>query len=187
MKKHVNETQYAKASAYKAMLDETFRAGNLAQFVEWITDGEVLALTNLLANRRVRVFPRTFASKITGLLDGGYQARLMDKERLKMKLLIEPTDTYIYGCDCGELLGGGTMPRPPQEHLNDETKPIPIWFDIHGNFVEPMWRKILSAVLTMISLRSVITTRELKRCFTPSLEGFELRLVVEWLVKAGGY
>ena len=189
LKKSLDGDHFAKAAAFKVRIDEAFIKGETLTFSYHADDGEALALTNLVAALRIRLVPQQVPGNKFGLLDGSYRTRFMDKSLLHFDLSIQPTESYIVGNPLVPL------PPPPQEHLEygadgavDQEGglllPTPVWFDIHENFVSVMWYKALAAVLTIVSMRSGVTFAELQRCVKPSLQRYELVLMLDWLVEA---
>lgn len=180
-KKTLHEPHFSKAVAYKAQMDEAFsKPGASVPFTYIASDGESLALINLVAHQRVRLVPRNVPNNRFGLMDGSYRTRFMDKARLHFDLDVVPTNDYIFG----NPLLSSPLPPPPR-HPDDQEgrRPIPVWYDIHGNFVPIMWKKVLMAVSTLVSMRSGIHLKELRRCLKTSLEEWELKLVLDWLVQ----
>lgn len=179
LRKPLDETHFAKAAAYKNRLDQAFQgpSGRLTLSYQ-AEDGEMLAVINLVANKYVELIPRNLQASRFGLMDGSYLTRFMDKSRLHFDLDIIPTASYPYGNPLLPLAA-----PPPQAHLVDDRLPIPVWYDIHGNFVGVMWKKVLAAVLATTSMRSGITLSELQRCTRPSLQAYELTWLMDWLVQ----
>ena len=180
MRKGIDEKQYAAAAAYKLRMDDLFRRGEPCMYSYIASDGETLAVLNLVAQRRVRLQARNVPHNKFGLMDGSYRTRFMDKQRLRFGIEVVPTEGYYV--EGNPLLTH--LPAPPHKHLTDETVPIPVWFDIHGNFVPIMWRKVLAAVLNALTVRAGTTVSELARVFRQSVEKHELELLLDWLVAA---
>ena len=191
MKTDLDVTHYAKAAAYKVRLDEAFQAGLPFTVPYHANDGEVMAVMNLLAYGRVRLIPVNPPLNRFGLTDGDYRTRFMDRSRLHFEVEVQRTDTYMFGLDpLGHL-----PPIPSYSHIDvdidddpqqePKQKPIPIWYDIHGNLVTVMWYKVLAAVLTLLATRSAATLHELSRYLKRSLDVYELTLVLHWLIEAG--
>lgn len=179
-KKTLDEPRFNVALAYKAKMDEAFKKpGGSVPFTYYASDGESLALLNLIAHKRVRLVPRNVPMNRFGLMDGSYRTRFMDKSRLHFEMDVVATDDYIFG---NPLLSSPLPPAPrPDDH--DGRPPIPVWYDIHGNFVPVMWKKVLMAVMSVVSMRTGINLKELRRCLKPSVEEWELKLVMKWLVE----
>ncbi|KAI9845504.1 MAG: hypothetical protein M1837_004843 [Sclerophora amabilis] len=179
MKKTLDESHFAQAAEYKAALDASFREEGFAPFSYLARDAQVLAVMNLVAHRRVHLVPRNPPMDRFGLTDGSYRTRFMDKSRLQFEMEIRPSPIYVYGCPLQQEL-----PSPPDQHLREENLPIPLWYDIHGNFVAVMWKKALGAVLSVIATRPGVDLQEIERAVRPGLEDWELELLLAWMVEA---
>ncbi|KAI9801614.1 MAG: hypothetical protein M1825_003293 [Sarcosagium campestre] len=181
LKRPLEEKHFKSAAEYKAGLDQTFSTGTSTSAVSYFAgDGEVLALINLLASGQVRLLPGNIPSDKFGLMDGSYKTRFMDKSRLAVSLSVQATPTYTYSR--GNAL---RLTPPPQQHLVDENLPVPIWFDLHGNFMLAMWYKALAAVLSILATRPGLTLISMQRLMKPSLRQWELGLIVDWMVQVG--
>lgn len=180
LRKHLGEKQFSSAIKYKTILDEKFCAGETVM-LDWAADdGEMLAITNLQAHGRIRTVGRDIPSNKFGLNDGNYQTKQMDKHRLLFDIEIVPTPSYVYGRDLGilEILSAAENAPPKSEAL-------PIWYGISGKLIPIYWRKVVIGVLGTMSLRPAIRISELGRIFTPALVEWEIRMLVDWLVRIG--
>jgi len=183
LKMNLEVTHFHQAVAYKFSLDRSFAEHGMATHSYHASDGDALALTNLLAHHRVTIHARNPPREKFGLTDGGYKTRFMDKSRLHFDVGIRPSPTYLYG---NPLL---PLPPPPQHHLAHPhlslDARIPAWFDIHGNLVPVMWEVALAACLAALALRPGMSAWELAKAFRGSLEAWEVEQVLEWMVGAG--
>jgi hypothetical protein len=177
LKKHISDTQFVRARMFKLELDSAFVERSYAEVPFLARDGDMLALNNLISHGRVELVSSNLPDIKSGLIEG-YVTRHIDKKRLRFEMKIKPTGSYIYG---NPLI---PLPHPPCGHLGDDTKPIPLWYDIHGNFVAVMWWKVLAAVTSMLALRPGIGIDEAVKSLRPAVEEWELRLLMEWLVRA---
>ncbi|KAH0555998.1 hypothetical protein GP486_006059, partial [Trichoglossum hirsutum] len=177
LKKHISDTQFVRAGTFKLELDSAFVERGWAEVPFLARDGDMLALNNLISHGRVELVSENLPDIKSGLIEG-YVTRHIDKKRLRFEMKIKPTDGYIYGNPLVPL------PHPPCGHLGDDTKPIPLWYDIHGNFVAVMWWKVLAAVMSVLALRPGIGVGEAVKSLKPAVEEWELRLLMEWLVRA---
>ncbi|KAI9834287.1 MAG: RNA polymerase III transcription initiation factor complex subunit [Phylliscum demangeonii] len=192
LKKAFKESALIQAAIFKTQIDQAFRDTGIMRVSYNAGDGENLALTNMVASQRVRLVACNVPANAYGLLDGGYRTRFMDKERLFFDVDVVPTDTYEYGNPIDSPLPPAPMSDPARhattldgtEAAGEPFLPIPLWFDIYGNFIPLLWRKVLAAVLSILIMRTGITTPELHRCLRPSLYLFDLEMVLDWLVQA---
>lgn len=181
LRKHLDEKHLTQAAAFKAGLDAKLRAGEVVM-VEWAAnDGDVLAITNLQAHGRIKLEPKGVPMNRFGLTGGGYQTKKMDKAQLLFSMQIIPTDKYIFDDDL-----------PILEKLTENFEPprgikgaIPMWYDIAENLIPTWWKKTLCVVLGMLAMRPGIEIKELVRLFNPAIEGWEMRLLLEWGVRVG--
>jgi hypothetical protein len=177
LKKHITDAQFVRARLFKSELDSAFAERGFAEVPFLARDGDMLALHNLLSHGRVKLDCTNLPDIKSGLIEG-YVTRHIDKKRLRYDLKVRPTDSYIYSNPLTPL------PHPPCSHIGNNTQPIPIWYDIHDNFVAVMWWKVLAAVMSMLALRPGITIEEAARALKPSVEEWELKLLMDWMVSA---
>ncbi|KAI9794962.1 MAG: RNA polymerase III transcription initiation factor complex subunit [Piccolia ochrophora] len=178
MRKPLDEHHFDRAVCHKAKLDMAFAQGQMTEYSSMADDAEVMVTMNLLAGGQVRLVVGNQPADRFGLLKNSYKSRNMDKSLLFMSLKVRPTSAYVYGNPLSPF------PPPPRRHLEDESLPVPLWYDIHGNFVAALWRKALAAVLAVVAVRAGVTEDELATTLRPSLQGWELRLIMDWLVAA---
>jgi hypothetical protein len=181
LRNHLDETHLTQAAAFKASLDTKFHAGEVVT-VEWTAkDGEILAITNLQAYGRIKVEPKGVPMNRFGLTGGGYQTKRMDKANLRFELQILPTPSYIFDADL-PILSALTSDHSPPLGIAGA---IPIWFDIGENLIPAMWKKVLCVVLATIAMRPGAVLMELVRIFSPALEEWEMRILIEWGLRVG--
>jgi hypothetical protein len=181
LRKHLNEKHLTQAAEYKASLDAKLRAGEIVK-VDWMAnEGEILALTNLQANGRIKLEPQGVPMNRFGLTNGDYQTKKMDKARLRFAMQIIPTDKYIFDEDL-PILDKLTENFEPPRGIKGA---IPMWYDIAENVNPNWWKKTLSVVLSMMALRPGAEVKDLVRLFKPTLEEWEMRLLIEWGLRVG--
>ncbi|KAL2837854.1 hypothetical protein BJY01DRAFT_39935 [Aspergillus pseudoustus] len=152
-------------------------------------DGDILALINLLFEGRITVSPRDPPRDKFGLTEGGYLTRMMNKDKLRFSLDVRPVmDRYLTGNPVSEK--ASTLPPPCPRHLTiGETltipEKIPLWFDIHGGFIQVLWDQAVSAVLGCVAARPGITPSNVSSMVRPTLGAWEIELLLAWLVEAG--
>lgn len=196
-KRPIEPSQLKNAAAYKQYLDAVFNsttdtAARRVGIAYDAADSMVLAVTNLVAHRRVRLVPRLpevdndvskRGPKLSkwGFTSGNYKTTKMDRENLHFGIDIVPTDTYIFGYPLAPLW---ERLAPPAPHLTDPTLEIPLWYDIHGRFMGDWWEKLLAAVLCILATRPGTNISTLVESFKGFVARWDLELVVDWLVKA---
>jgi len=181
LRKHLDETHLTQAVVFKASLDAKLRSGEVVM-VEWAAkDGEILAITNLQAHGRIKLEPKGVPMNKFGLTGGGYQTKKMDKAALHFDLQILPTDSYLYDANIPILAALTPEFWPPRGIAGA----IPVWYDIAENLIPAMWKKVVSIVLATIAMRPGAMLKELVRIFTPALEEWEMRILIDWGLRVG--
>ena len=178
LKKNLQSTHFHRAAAYKQQLDHDFEGKGFSNYSYTAEDGDMIAIVNLQAHKRIKVVPINVPMNEWGQTDGGYETRRMDKRRLNFSLELRPSPTYVYGNPLQPL------PAPPSQHLQESMAKIPLWYDIQGSLVPVMWEMVLAAVVAVLAMRPGIGASELEIVMRPAMEAWELQLVLEWLVHA---
>jgi transcription factor C subunit 3 len=178
-RKKFDTAQFRRAVSFKRRLDDKFDEESSVLIPYEASNGDILATLNMLAFGRITVRAKNPPMKKFGLTDGGYRTRLMDKSRLNFDVEIHRTATYITGNPISPL------PSPPCQHLNDPMAKIPLWYDIHGEFVLVMWDMLLAATMSILNMRLSVTAAEIAHSLRPSTETWEIELLLEWMVRAG--
>lgn len=181
MKKRLSASQFYRAAAFKRKLDTDLLAKGSVEFCYTAENGDLLAVLNMLAHKRISVKPKNPPMEKFGLIDGSYVTRRMDKSRLNFDVEIQMEPSYAIGNPLFPL-----QPAPSQ-HLEDPMAKIPVWYDIHDNFIPIMWEMALTATMVILAMRPGVTALEMERSMRPSLGAWELEMILEWMVqvKAG--
>jgi transcription factor C subunit 3 len=146
-------------------------------------DGDVLAVLNLAAHGRITMRTRGTPKKAFGLVEEGYKTRFMDKELLLFTVELRPSDHYVEG--------NPMLPYPPlpgclpasTTDWNDTTR-LPAWIDINGAVVQVIWDLALTAVMAVLAVRPSVSVKYVERWVRPSLEAWEIQMIMGWLVDA---
>ncbi len=178
LKRNLTANHFTRALAYKEQLDRNFAEQGSAPYSFTADDGDVLAIINMIANKRITLVPIDVPAHRWGLTDGGYESRQMDKRKLNFNIQIHPLPAYIEGSPLSPL------PQPPCQHLHDANSKIPLWYDIHDQFVPVMWDMALAAVLALLAVRPGINASVIEQGLRPAMEEWEIGWVLEWLVSA---
>ena len=182
LQKNILPTDFHRAAAYKALLDQELALNGRANYSPHAENGDVMAVLNLVAARRVTLVTKDVPMNKMGHTNGDYQTRQMDKTRLFCSVEIRPLPSYIPG---NPLI---PLPPPPAYHLSPADRnikqKIPLWYDIHGHFVPSMWETVLAAILTVLAARPGINKDEVEKAMRPALEAWECEWVLDWLVNA---
>jgi len=178
IKRHMEELIYLQAVAFKRALDSCFKKGETAEVSFHASDGDTMALMEMVVNGSIRIRPIKVPGTKMGVIKG-YTTRRMDKRILEHPVTIEPTDTYVYGLPLPSLTQAAkkTLPAPKG--------PVPIWYDIHDNLIPLMWKKCLAAVLSAVMLRAGVSAEDMARVLKPVMATWEIREIAEALVDAG--
>lgn len=117
-----------------------------------------------------------------GILDGQYQTRYMNKDRIIFGLSLIPTGKYIYDSQHPtlQILYDGTHSLPLEVD-----GALPIWVDINGNLIRETLRTVLIAMFSVVGLRAGIPSSELLRILSPAMEMWELKVLIDWCVSIG--
>ncbi|MCJ1465758.1 RNA polymerase III transcription initiation factor complex subunit [Pseudocyphellaria aurata] len=177
-RKKLEPSHFHRAVAYKRELDESFWKHDSIKLSWSAENGDVMAVMNMLAHGRLMVKPKNPPINKFGFTNGGYQTRRMDKSLLNFEVELRIRPTYITGNPLSPL------PPLPCAHLQDPMAKIPLWYDIHGNPVHVMWELALAAVLTILSKRPGVAAETVLMSVKPSLDLWELELMLEWMVQA---
>lgn len=191
LRKNLLPAHFHRATSYKRILDREIIEKGCADYSYTAGDGDVLAILNLIAHKRIVVVPVNPPLNKWGLTDGGYETRQMDKGRLNFTVEIRPLPAYLHGSPLHPL------PPPPAPYVqqsvdlsgpgdNDDAKPkIPLWYDINDTLVPVMWDMALAAVMAVLAVRPGVSAAEIEKTVRPSLETWEIGEILEWMVKAG--
>ena len=132
-----------------------------------MNDGSVMALLNLIANRRITLDKSEYVSSVVP----GYRTRSMEKAMIDFPITISSTELYYYKPTITPL------PPPAVNSANWKEEPVRLWYDIMGNLVHGMWRKCCAAVLGTVVTRPGIRDAEMVRVLLPGLTMAEVETV----------
>ena len=178
LRKKIDVSQFHRAAAFKHNLDEELSKQESVVLSYAAANGDMIAVLNMAAHQRITIKPKNPPMEKFGLTDGGYMTRRMDKSRLNFDVELCEGINYIQGNPLSPL------PPPPCQHLEDPTAKIPLWYDIHGKLVKVMWAMALAATMTVLAMRPGVTALEIESSVKPSLEIWELNLILDWMVQA---
>ena len=179
LKKNIQLVHFKCAAAYKDQLDDEFAEKGRAMHSPLADDGEMLAVLNLVAHRRITAVAIDPPMEKWGMVDGGYETRRMDKRRLDFGIELRPLPSYISGNPLYPL------PSPPKQHLEDPMAKIPLWYDIHGSLLPVMWELALAAVIAVLAIRPGVGVEEIEKNVRPAMELWEVKRMLNWMVEAG--
>jgi hypothetical protein len=182
LRKHVKETAFLEAVAFKKLLDETFLNGSGEGVkADYMADeGTLMCITQLQAHGRVKLIPVGVPMNKFGLMGGGYEPRKLSKGKLRFEMFVHPTDSYIFDID-NDVLRGFFDRVPPR----GDSGAIPVWYGVSEMVIKDIWKKILVAVSQIVALRTGVTVNGLAKIFKPVLEEWETKLLLEWGAEVG--
>ena len=178
LKRNLTANHFKRALAYKERLDRTLAEQGSAPYSYTADDGDVLAIINMLANKRITLVPINVPAHRWGLTEKGYESRQMDKRKLNFNIEIRQLPAYVEGSPLSPL------PPPPCQHLQDARSKIPLWYDVHDQLVPVMWDMARAAVLSLLAVRPGINANVIEQGLRPAMEEWEIEWVLEWLVSA---
>ncbi|KAH8805730.1 hypothetical protein F5884DRAFT_800375 [Xylogone sp. PMI_703] len=182
LRKHITESMFVEAANYKFFLDQSFRSGNeCVRFDYFANEGTVMCVVNLQAQGRVKLIGVNVPNDKFGLTDGGYETRKLDKSKYRFDMDIYPTDSYMFDSDNPALKKLAEYPCPGAGKRGE----LPLWLDIQEKMIDSLWKKTIAGVFGIISLRAGIDVAGLTRVFSPALESWEIRRLMEWGVEIG--
>jgi transcription factor C subunit 3 len=173
--------KYDEAAAFKATLDATFRRKETLTVPYTLTDGAVMALTNLNGSGRVRLVPVDVPDIPYGFEPGNYESRKYPKSYYHFGLEVIPTERYLYDEEI-ELLAAMATAELPSESLSGE---VPQWIDFFGESNYQIWSEILGAFCFSFATRGPMTNEGICSALRPILEPFEAHLITQWGKKIG--
>ncbi|KAL4968343.1 putative TFIIIC transcription initiation factor complex subunits Tfc3 [Aspergillus stella-maris] len=190
----IEATELRRASKFKTnTLDPALTSKGVYSVRFDAEDGDILAIINLFFSGHVTLKPRDAPRDKFGLTEGGYLTRMMNKDKLRFPIDVYPVKSkYGTGNTIAETASSRPPPCPPRIPVSISTGPplslperFPLWIDIHGNFISILWELSLAAVLGTVAMRPGISAGKTAGMIRPTLAGWEVELVLEWLCGAG--
>ncbi|CZR67667.1 uncharacterized protein PAC_17566 [Phialocephala subalpina] len=185
LRRHLKEDLFIEAVTYKRWMDQQFRSGVPALAVDYMgNEGTVMALTSLQAAGRISIECMNVPMEKFGLMEEGYETKKIPREKLTFDMVIKPTSTYIYDDENTALQKIMSTP-PPNEDREDEDGKIAAWYGISRKVILELWKRVIMGVSQTLALRAGINIAGLTKIFSPTLEAWELRLLMDWGVEVG--
>jgi hypothetical protein len=135
-------------------------------------------MTSLQAAGRVRVEGVDIPKNRWGLGgdETGYETRKIKKTASRWEMDMYPTETYMLNEDIRQLESFQSV-QPPRGSQRGE---IPAWYGITDHPISDLWGRILVAVSGVVALRTGVSQKELRKLFRPTLEEWEIELLLQW-------
>ncbi|KMQ45533.1 hypothetical protein HL42_3815 [Trichophyton rubrum] len=186
-------TQLKQASSFKTEVLDPALLSEGCYYVKYdAADGDIIALLNLASKGHVVLVPRDPPRNKYGLTEGGYLTRLMDKEKLRFNVEVHPAHgRYLYGNPISQALKETPIPKgdlgnfPISSESLTLMPKVPLWFDVHSQYVKIVWELVLSSVLGVLVARPAIAAKGITRMLEPCLAEWETLLVLDWLADVG--
>lgn len=185
-KRTIESTILRRAAYYKTtILDPKLKDDGSCEVNYAADDGDILALINLAAARRISLHPRDPPRDKFGLTDGGYITRKMDRSRVRFTIDIRPLPGYVYGNPIQERSSSLPPPAPPPSTEPGLPPKMPLWIGIHGQLVPQIWDMAIASVIGCVAMRQGLSAEVICRMIQPALNGWEAELLLGWLAQVG--
>ncbi|KAJ5166011.1 hypothetical protein N7492_006307 [Penicillium capsulatum] len=188
-KRAIDRDQLRRAVEFKTeTLDPQLRETGSFSLDYHATDGDILALINLIANGRIELWPLDPPRRKFGLLNGSYLTRQMDKSLLRFEVEIRAHPSYVYGNPVKERVQEVPAPSAPALEGSESQRKIPLWYAIHdgyGPLLPGYWERALASVLGCVDARPGASAQEISRMTRPILGAWEIELLLDWLTEVG--
>ena len=171
------------AARYKQKLDEAFLRGEVVDVDYLGDDGSYMCISHLQACGHILITEYDVPMDPMGLGDDlhPYDTKRLPVTKIRWKMSMQPTPSYLYDEDNRHLATLQTSAAP----LPADSPALPVWYTILGELFPEMWKRVICAVNATIVQRTGISTKSLGIVFTPTLELWELKLLLKWGHKAG--
>lgn len=189
-KRPIESTQLRRAAWFKtSVLDPGLRDNGVAEVDYTAEDGDILALINLYAERKIMLKPREPPRDKYGLTDGSYLTRQIDREKFRFGVDILPVrDSYKFGNPIATAMSNLPPPSlsPPLTPTIPTTEQrIPLWLDIHTTFFKLLWDLVCAAVVGCVATRPGISARGVAGMMRPAVGAWEVGLLLGWMEGVG--
>lgn len=171
---------------------EHFRVADTLSLIPTAQDVEYLVLTEMVAQGFIQPAielpernddPEAPYPKLTIWSYGGfnYETKTGNVNNLKFPLSYQKTD--VYTDDHG--LKPIPIPKEPRLFPHEPGRRIPIWMDIHDNFLEDVWDMVLRSLLHLLVYRSGATSQTFEEAHGKKMWAWEIDMVLAWAEKVG--
>ncbi|KAG9235223.1 hypothetical protein BJ875DRAFT_459649 [Amylocarpus encephaloides] len=139
-------------------------------------EGTIMCITSLQAVGQLKLEAKNVpGDKMYGLTGDDQDVRRIPREKLYFDLDLLFTSLYVPNNRISVL---NTLPRT--RPARPDGPEIPIWMSITGRLLPKMWKDVFSTVSQTMALRSGISTKGLRETFRPSLEEWEIKMLLRW-------
>ncbi|KZZ89911.1 B-block binding subunit of TFIIIC [Moelleriella libera RCEF 2490] len=179
--KMAQSSKYDEAASFKLTLDTAFREGGPFTIPYTLTDGAMMALTNLNAAGRIKLIAMDLPNIPFGFEPGNYESRKYSKSYYHFGLQVVPEETYLFNEDIRVL----TTARNASPPLSGHDGELPQWVDIFGKPNRARWSNIVGAFCFAMATRGSMGIEGICSALSPVLERFEARLILSWGQEVG--
>ncbi|PWI66472.1 hypothetical protein PCL_05170 [Purpureocillium lilacinum] len=179
--KMAQTAKYDEAAAFKAQLDDAFRSQGSMAVAYTLSEGAVMALTNLNGAGRVRLVPVGLPDIPLGFEPGNYESRKYPKSYYHFGIDAVPTESYKFNEEI-DVLRVALADGPPTGRSGGE---LPQWVDFFEASNVQLWSEILGAFCFAFAIRGAMTREGICRALHPTLDEFEAQLIMDWGRRTG--
>lgn len=180
LSKMAQNSKYDAAAAFKTKMDASFRQLEKMRIPYTISDGAMMALTNLNASGRIKLVATNLPNIPFGFEPGNYESRKYPKSYYHFGLEAVPSENYLYNHQISLLRI--TRQKGPPRGTREE---LPQWIDFFGEPNTQRWSEILGAFCFTMATRGCMDIEGICTALSPVLDEFEARLIVDWGKETG--
>ncbi|KAF5126148.1 hypothetical protein E5D57_010843 [Metarhizium anisopliae] len=179
--KMAQKSKYDEAAAFKTKMDNAFRKQGKMRIPYTLSDGAMMALTNLNASGRIKLVSTNLPYIPFGFEPGNYESRKYPKSYYHFGLEAVPAEIYLYNEQIDELRVACEKGPP----AGDPSKELPQWVDFFGEPNNQRWSEILGAFCFSLATRGSMDTDGIRSTLNPILDEFEVQLIARWGKETG--
>ncbi|KAG8413264.1 hypothetical protein J3458_012848 [Metarhizium acridum] len=181
LNKMAQKSKYDEAAAFKTKMDNIFRKQGKMRIPYTLSDGAMMALTNLNASGRIKLVSTNLPYIPFGFEPGNYESRKYPKSYYHFGLEAVPAEIYLYNEQI-DVLRVASEKGPP---AGDPSKELPQWVDFFGEPNNQRWSEILGAFCFSLATRGSMDTDGIRSTLNPILDEFEVQLIIRWGKETG--
>ncbi|TWU77495.1 hypothetical protein ED733_007153 [Metarhizium rileyi] len=181
LSKMAQSKKYDDAAAFKTKMDAFFRKQERMRISYTLSDGAMMALTNLAASGRIKLESTDLPNIPLGFEPGNYESRKYPKSYYHFGLEAMPTESYLYNEQIHSLQVACEKGPP----VGDTSGELPQWVDFFGEPNQQRWSEILGAFCFSLATRGSMDTDGICSALSPVLDEFEARLIEHWGKETG--
>ena len=178
--KKLEVAHFQRAAMFKREIDRALAGDRKMLVPQTVEDAFAIAIQNMQAHRRISLTAENPPMEKFGVGGfGNYRSRQIPFEKYDFDVGIQATDAYVEG---NPLL---PLPNPLTTSQSEaEREKIPLWCDINGDVMEDLWMIAVAAVMAILVIRPGVSIHEIEALLGPTLELWEIQVLLEWMVEA---